>query len=76
MLENFFWYHHVSLVKTNRNIYMATLKGHFQNLIKGQGHRGQGVDRKGHVAYQSMRLDETNTLEAFSRLYLTPIKSY
>ena len=30
----------------------------------------------GHVAYQSMRLDETNTVVPFLRLYLFPISSY
>ena len=40
-----------------------TLKGQAQNLTSGQGH---GVTQ---VAYQSMRIDGTNTLRPLSCLY-------
>ena len=48
------------LVKTHPKIYMLTSKG--QNLTSGQGH---GVTQ---VAYESKRIDETNTLRPFSCL--------
>ena len=66
-------HHRGSLVKMRRSIYMMTLKGQFQNLTSGQGHM---VTQVGHIAYESMRLDETNTLVPFSRFYLISIKSY
>ena len=44
-----------------------------QNLTSGQGHV---LTQVGHIAYESMRLDERNTMRPFSRLYLFWIKSY
>ena len=48
----FLWKHHVSRVKTRRMNYL-TFKGHIEILTKGQGH---DLTRKGHVAYQSIRI--------------------
>ena len=50
-----------------------TLKGQVENLTSGQGH---DLTRIGHVAYQSIRLVETNTLNLFWSLHLVSIKSY
>ena len=52
---------------------MLTLKGQGQNLISGQGHV---VTLTGHVAYQTMRIGERNTLKPLPLLYLNSIKSY
>ena len=52
---------------------MLTFKGQTQYLTSGQGHVIIGT---GHVAYQSMRLDKTNTMRPFPTLYLISIKSY
>ena len=52
----------VPLVKTHRNVYKLTWKGQGQNLTSGQGH---GVTQ---AAYESMRIDETNTLRPVSCL--------
>ena len=54
-------------------IYNLTLKGHVENLTSGQGH---DLARKGHVAYQSIRIVGLNTSMVFSLLYLVSIKSY
>eukprot|EP00915_Cephaloidophora_sp_WS-2016_P011027 GHVH01016221.1.p1 GENE.GHVH01016221.1~~GHVH01016221.1.p1 ORF type:complete len:103 (+),score=2.35 GHVH01016221.1:53-361(+) len=53
--------------------YIMTFKGQFQNLTSGQGHM---VTQVGHIAYESMRIDETDTLVPFSRFYLVSIKIY
>ena len=39
--------------------YMVTLQGQGQNLTWGQGHM---VAQVGHIAYESMHIDEKNTL--------------
>ena len=49
------------------------LKGQDQYLTSGQGHV---LTQRGHVAYQSMSLDETNTMTPFPPLYLFPNESY
>ena len=49
-----------------------TLIGQGQNLTSGQGHV---VTLIGHVAYQSMRLGERNSLGPTPLLYLYSIKS-
>ena len=54
-------------------IYKMTSKGQLENLTSGQGH---DLTQIGHVAYQSIRLDETNTMNLSWSLYLVPIKSY
>ena len=46
-------------------IYDLTLKGHFENLTTGQGH---DLIRKGHVAYQLIRIVGLNTSMVFSSL--------
>ena len=71
MIEQWFWHHHVCLVKTHRNMYSMTLKDQGQNLTSGQGHV---MTQVGHVV--SMRLDERNTMRPLSRLYLFWIKGY
>ena len=38
--------------------YQLTLKGNVENLTSGQGH---DLTRKGHVAYQSIRMVDLNT---------------
>ena len=68
LIEIKFERHRVSLVKTHRKIYMFTSKGQGQNLTSGQGH---GVTQ---VAYQSKRIDETNTLRPLSCLALLNLK--
>ena len=45
--------------------YNLTLKGHLENLTKGQGHYVTG---KGHVAYLSIRIVGLNTSLVFSSL--------
>ena len=47
------------------------LKCHVENLTSGQGY---DLIRKGHVAYQPMRVVVLNTSMVFSSLYLVPIK--
>ena len=42
-------------------MYNMTSKGQFENLTSGQGHQGHEMSEIGHVAYQSMRMDETYT---------------
>ena len=49
------------------------LKGQDQYLTSGQGHV---LTQRGHVAYQSMRLDGTNTMTPFPPLYHFPNESY
>ena len=48
-------------------MYSMTLKGQYQNLTSGQGHV---VTQVGHIAYESKRLDERNTMRPLTRLYL------
>ena len=50
---------------THRNMHIITLKGQGQNLTSGQGHL---VTQVGHIAYESMRLDERNTMGPLQRL--------
>ena len=45
--------------------YHFTLKGHFENLAKGQGHDLIGA---GHDAYQSIRIVGLSTSMVFSSL--------
>ena len=74
MLYIYFWYHRVFLVKTHRNIYMMTLKGQSKNqLTSGQGHV---VTQVGHIAYDSMHIDEINIMRPLPRLHLIRIKGY
>jgi len=54
-------------------ILMVTLLGQLHNLTSGQCHL---VTQMGHVAYEATRIDETNTMVSFARLYLYHIKSY
>ena len=72
-IKNQQWHHRVSLLKTLRMTYDLTLKGQTQNLTSGQGHVMTDI---GHVAYQSMRLDDANTMKPFLTFYLYSIKSY
>ena len=60
MINNRQWPHHVSLVETLRKIYVLTLKVQGQELTSGQGHV---MAEMGHVAYQTMRIDDTNTMK-------------
>ena len=41
------------ILETRRMRYNLILKGHFENLTSGQGH---DLIKKGHVAYQSVRM--------------------
>ena len=63
--QYFCCHHRVSLVKPRRMIYNLTLKGHVESLTSGQGH---DLTRKGHVAYQSIRIVDLNTSMVFSSL--------
>ena len=72
MIEQSLWHQRVCLVKTHRNMYSMTLKCHGQNFTSGQGHM---VTQVGHIAYDSMRLYERNTMRPLTRLYLFWIKS-
>ena len=54
-------------------IYNMTLKGEVENFTSGQGH---DLTRIGHVAYNSIRLVKTNTLNSFWSLYLVSFESY
>ena len=63
----------VPLVKWRQMNYHFTLKGHFKNLTKGQGHDLIG---KGHDAYQSIRIVGLSTSMVFSSLEPVSIKSY
>ena len=58
-LQNWQWHHRVSLVKTLRRIYELISKGQGQNLTLDQGHV---ITKRGNVAYQSTRINKTNTL--------------
>ena len=51
--------------------YNLTLKGHVENLTKGQGH---DLAENVHVAYQSIRIVGLNTSVTFLSLYLVSIK--
>ena len=57
--------HHIFLVETRRINYKLTLKGHVENLTKGQRH---DVTGKGHVAYQVIRIVGLNTAVVVSSL--------
>ena len=46
-------------------IYNLTLKGHAKNLTSGKRH---DLIRKGHVAYQTIRIVNMNTSMVFSSL--------
>ena len=48
-------------------MYSVTLKDQGQNLASGQSHV---VTQVGQFAYDSMRLDERNTIRPLPRLYL------
>ena len=61
----------VSLVKTIRVIPILTPKGQFENLT-----RGQGQVKLGHIAYHTIRSDETNTLMQLSLACVIRFKSY
>ena len=63
----------VCLVKAHFMLWFLTLWGQFQNLTSGQG---QVVTQKGHAAYVSTRLGETNTLVVVSCLYVDYVESY
>ena len=63
----------VCLVKAHLMLWFLTLWGQFQNLTSGQG---QVVTQKGHAAYVSTRLGETNTLVVVSCLYVDYVESY
>ena len=54
-------------------IYNVTSKGQFQNLTSGQGH---DLTQIGHIIYQSIRIDEKNTMEVVWSLYRYSISSY
>ena len=54
-------------------IYNMTSKGQVENLTSGQGH---DLTEIGHVAYHSIRIDETNTINVERSLYLYSISSY
>ena len=54
-------------------MYTMTLKGQGQNLSSGQGHV---VTQVGHIAYETMRLDERNIMRPLSCIYLLWIKRY
>ena len=60
-----FCQHRVFLVNTRRMTYKLTLKSHVESLTSGQGH---DLTRKGHVAYQSIRIVNQNTAMVFSSL--------
>ena len=61
------------LVKAHRMMYNMTSKGQVEHLTSGQGH---DLTEIGHVAYHSIRIDETNTMNVTRRLYLFSIRSY
>ena len=54
-------------------VYNMTSKGQVQKLTSGQDH---DLTEIGHVAYHSIRIDETNTINVERSLYLYSIKSY
>ena len=72
-INNRQWHHRVSLLEMLQKIYDLTSKGQGQNLTSGRGHV---MTKIGNVAYQSTRLDETNTMKPSPTLHLFPIKSY
>ena len=65
MVRRLFCQHRVPLLKMRRMNYKLTLKCHFENLTKGQGHDLIG---KGHVACQSICIVDPNTCKLFSLL--------
>ena len=73
MTEKRLAHHRVCLIKARRMIYNLTSKGQIWNLTSGQGH---DLTQIGHIAYHSIRIDETNTMDFVRRLYLFSIKSY
>ena len=60
--RHLFCQHHVSLVQPRRMIYNLTSKSHVENLTSGQGH---DLPRKGHIAYQSIRMVVLSTSMVF-----------
>ena len=54
-------------------MYKMTSKGQVEHSASGQGH---DLTEIGHVAYHSIRIDETNTINVERSLYLYSIKSY
>ena len=52
-------------------MYDLTLKGQGQKLTSSQGNEMTEVD---YVAYQSMRLDVTNTVKPFPTFYLCSLR--
>ena len=60
-----FCQHRVYLVKTRRMNYNLTLKCNIETLTSGQGH---DLIRKGHAAYQSIRMVNLNASMVFSSL--------
>ena len=56
----------------SKNVFF-TLKCQGQTLTSGQGHV---VTKIGHVAYQSIRLNEPNTMKPSPAFYVFPIESY
>ena len=52
--------------------YNSTLKCYFENLTAGQGH---DLIRKGHVAYQSIRMIILNTSIVFFIVLVGPYKT-
>ena len=66
-------HHRVSLAEILRKIYNLTLKGQRQIFTLPQGHVMTEI---GHVAYQSMRLNEGNTMKPSQTFFLLLIKRY
>ena len=54
-------------------MYNMTSKDQVEHLTSGQGH---DLTEIGHVAYHSIHIDETNTMDVTRRLYLFSIRSY
>ena len=54
-------------------MYNMTSKGQVVNSTPGQGH---GLNRISHVAYQSIRLVKTDTMNLSWSQYLVSLKSY
>ena len=48
-------------------MYNMTSKGQVEHLTSGQGH---DLTEIGHIAYHSIHIDETNTMNVTRRLYL------
>ena len=76
MIENLFWLHRVPLVKTNRNVYMMTLKGQGQNLTFCQGQVRSRSTQLCHIAYHLIRVDKLYTLVPVSCICLKYIRRY